>query len=168
MTWSFSLVTLFYNAFPLNLQDVIVKDGYHFPNLSIFLAKSLQALALQNLREHAVVTHKNLADESKRIKKLLSTHLPPRSHSTLVSSENYHYSNSQAELTIAKHSDPVPSVYSSSKPLVVKKDGQNYPQNPTNGYISRYPFNFFGFLSCCAVEHIFKECQHNRVSTVRS
>ena len=72
------------------------------------------------------------------------------------------------ELTIAKHSDPVPSVDSSSKPLVVKKDGQSYPRNPTNGYISRYPSNFFGCLGCGAVDHLFKECQHNRVSTVRS
>ena len=88
----------------------------------------MQATALQNLHEHAVVTHKNLADESKRIEKILSSHLFPRSHSTLVYSGNYHYSNSQAELTIEKHSDPVPTVDLSSKPLVVKKDGQSYPE----------------------------------------
>ena len=123
---------------------------------------------MQNLREHAVVTHKNLADESKRIKKILSSHLSPRSYATLIGSGNCHYSNSEAELTIAKHSDPVPSVNSSSKPLVVKKDGQSYPQNSTNGYISRYPSNFFGCLGCGAVDHLFKECQHNRFSIVRS
>ena len=123
MAWSFSLVTLFYHTLPLDLQDAIIKDGYRLPNLSLLLTKFLQATVLKKLREHAVVTHKNLADESKKIKKLLSSHLSPRSHSTLVGSEIYHYSNSQAELIIAKHSDPVPSVDLSSKPLVVKKDG---------------------------------------------
>ena len=57
MTWSFSLITLFYHALPLDLQDEIIKDGYHLPNLSLLLTKSLQARILQNLREHAVVKH---------------------------------------------------------------------------------------------------------------
>ena len=123
MVWSFSLVMLFCHALPLDLQNAIIKDGYHLPNLPLLLTKSLQATALQNLREHAVVTQNNLANESKRIKKLLLSHLYPRSHSTLIGSGNYHYSNYQVKHTIAKHSDPVLSVYSSSKPLVVKKDG---------------------------------------------
>ena len=84
----------FYHALPLDLQDAIIKEGCHLPNLSLFLTKSLQVTALQNLREHAVVAHKNLADESTRIKTLisyhLSTHLSPHSQSTLVDSVNYH------------------------------------------------------------------------------
>jgi len=31
MAWSFSLVTLFYNVFPLDLQNAIIKDGIIFP-----------------------------------------------------------------------------------------------------------------------------------------
>ena len=50
MTWSFSLITLFYHALPLDLQDEIIKDGYHLPNLSLLLTKSLQATSLQDLR----------------------------------------------------------------------------------------------------------------------
>ena len=51
---------------------------------------------------------------------------------------------------------------------MVKKDGQSSPRNPTNGYISRYPSNVFGYLGCGAINHLFEECKNNRVPTVRS
>ena len=38
MTWSFSLVTLFFNAFPTDLQDDILKEGYNLPTLSFLIA----------------------------------------------------------------------------------------------------------------------------------
>ena len=41
MIWYLSLVTLFYHALPLDLQDAIIKDGYHLPHLSLLLTKSL-------------------------------------------------------------------------------------------------------------------------------
>ena len=75
MTWSFSLVTLFVNAFPTDLQDAILNEGYNLPNLSFFINKSLQAAALQDLKENVVIVHKTLANEAKRIKKLLSSYL---------------------------------------------------------------------------------------------
>ena len=50
MTWSFSLVTLFFNVFPTDLQDAILEEGYNLPNLSYLITKSLQAAALQDLR----------------------------------------------------------------------------------------------------------------------
>ena len=152
---------------PLDLQDTIVKDGYQLPNLSLLLTKSLQATALKKMREHAVIRHKKL-DETNRIEKLLISYLSPRSQSTLIDSENCHYSYSQAELTIEQHSNPIPNVDSSSKPLVVKEDGQSYQKMLTNGYISRYPNRFFGCLSCGASSHQFKECKDNRVNTARS
>ena len=168
ITWSFSLVALFYHALPLNLQDAIVKDRYRLPHLSLFLTKSSQATVLQNLREHAIIVHKNLADESKRIKQILSSHLLPRLQSTLIDSTNYHYSHAQAEETIVQHCNLTSNVDSSSKPLVVKEDGQSYPKNSTNGYISRYPNGVFGNLDCGASRHQFTECKDNRVNTVRS
>ena len=94
MTWSFSLVTLFVNAFPTDLQDAILREGYNFPNLSVLITKSLQAAALQDLRGKAVIVHKTLADEAKRIKKLLSSHLHPRSHSHITNVHSYFSSNS--------------------------------------------------------------------------
>ena len=112
--------------------------------------------------------YKNLADETKRIAKLLSSHLSPRLHSNLIDSANFHYSNSQAELTIQQHSEPPSILDSSSRPLVVKRDGKSYPNNPTNEYISRYPDGFFGCLGRGASSHQFKECKDNRVNTVRS
>ena len=50
--------------------------------------------------EHAIIMYKNLADETKRNKKLLPFHLSPRSQSNLIDFTNFHYSNSQVELTI--------------------------------------------------------------------
>ena len=41
MIWYFRLVTLFYHALPLDLQDAIVKDRYELPNLSLLLTKFL-------------------------------------------------------------------------------------------------------------------------------
>ena len=111
--------------------------------------------------------YKNLADETKRIAKLLSSHLSPRLHSNLIDSANFHYSNSQAELTIQQHSEPPSILDSSSRPLVVKRDGKSYPNNPTNEYISRYPDGFFGCLGRGASSHQFKECKDNKVNAVR-
>ena len=68
----------------------------------------------------------HLADKTKHINKLLSSHLSPRSQSNLIDSANFHYSNSQAKLTIEHHSDPPPHLNSSSRTLLVKKDGKSY------------------------------------------
>ena len=103
----------------------------------------------------------------KRIKKLLSSHLSPRSQSNLIDSTNFYYSNYQAKLTIEHHSDPPPHLNSSSRTLVVKKDGKSYPKNHINEYISRFPNGFFGCLICGASSHQLKECKDNRVNTIR-
>ena len=103
MTWSFSLVTLFVNAFPTDLQDAILNEGYNLPNLSFLINKSLQAAALQDLKENVVIVHKTLANEAKRIKKLLSSYLDH------VPNVLTHYSsNSQAETSITGHSEIPP------------------------------------------------------------
>ena len=89
----------------------------------------MQEQSLQTLREHAVVAYKKLTDESRRIRRIMSTMNTNRVHSnTLVQS---HYSGSSAEQTIVAHSNPEAKV--NERPLVVKKDGHSYPSNPTNG-----------------------------------
>ena len=145
MTWSFSLVTLFFNAFPTDLRDAILKEGYNLPNLSFLITESLQAAALQDLREKAVIFHKTLADEATRIKKLLSSHLHPRSHSHVPNALSHYSSNSQTETTITRHSE-LPTSIDTPRPMVVKQDGKSYPQNPSNSYVSKYPDGFFGCL----------------------
>ena len=103
----------------------------------------------------------------KRIKKHLLSHLYPHSQSNLIDSINFYYSNSPAELTIEHHSNPLPSLDSSSKPLVVKEDEKTYHKTPTNGYISRYPNVFFGCLGYGSSNHLFRECKENKNPTVR-
>ena len=168
MTWSFCLVTLFFKAFPTDLQDAILKEEYNLPNLSVLITKSLQAATLQDLKEKAVIVHKTLADEAKRIKKLLSSHLHPRSHShSHVPNALSHYSsNSQAETTITRHSE-LPPLIDTPKPMVVKQDGKSYPQNPSNGYVSKYPDGFFGCLGYGSSTHRFRKCKDHSDPAVR-
>ena len=49
MIWTFSLVTLFVHAFPIGLQDIILKVGYTLQNLSLLTTKSLQDTTLPKL-----------------------------------------------------------------------------------------------------------------------
>ena len=130
------------------------------------ITKSLQAAALQDLREKAVIVHKTLADEAKRIKKLLSTHLHPRSHQHVPNALSHYTSNSQAETTITRHSDRTSSI-DTPRPMVVKQDGKSYPTNPSNGYVSKYPDSFFGCLGCGSTDHQFRKCKDNRNHDVR-
>ena len=67
-----------------------------------------------------------------------------------------HHSSSSAEQTIVTHSNPEAMV--NERPLAVKKDGFSYPQNPTNGYISRWRDGFRGCLSCGSDTHRFASC----------
>ena len=62
-SWSFSLVTIFYNALSIELQESIRLNGYILPNNSTLSTLFDQTAALQALREIAVVAHQSLATE---------------------------------------------------------------------------------------------------------
>jgi len=62
-TCSFSLVTLFYNALSIALQESIILDGYILPNNSTLPTLFDQTSALQALRIITVVAHQSLATE---------------------------------------------------------------------------------------------------------
>ena len=62
-SWSFSLVTIFYNALGVELQESIKLGGYILPNISNLPTLFNQTSALQALREIAVVAHQSLATE---------------------------------------------------------------------------------------------------------
>ena len=65
----------------------------------------------------------------------------------------YYQNNSLAEETLEAHSTP-----RLDKPLVKGTDGNIYPKNPSNGYISRFPDDFTGCLGCGSTEHRFRRC----------
>ena len=114
----------------------------------------MQEQSLQQLREHAVVAYKILTDESRRLRRIMSTMNSDRVHNnTLVQSND---SSSSAEQTIVAHSNLEAKV--NERPLVVKKDGHNYPSNPTNSYVSRWRDGFFGCLGCGSDNHQFASC----------
>ena len=56
-----------------------------------------------------------------------------------------HHSSSSAEQTTVTHSNPEAMI--NDRPLAVKKVGFSYPQNPTDGYISRWCGGFRGCLA---------------------
>ena len=70
-SWSFSLVTLFYNALNVELQEIIRLDGYVLPNNSNLTTLFSQTSALKILREKSIVTFKLLSEEEKRVLSLL-------------------------------------------------------------------------------------------------
>ena len=43
--------------------------------------------------------------------------------------------------------------------MVVKQDGKSHPQNPSNGYVSKYPDDSFGCLGCGSITHRFRQCK---------
>ena len=53
--WSFSLVTLFYNALSVELQEAIRLAGYTLPNNTTLSTLSSQICALQILRENLLL-----------------------------------------------------------------------------------------------------------------
>ena len=65
MSWSFCLVTLFFQDLPTELQEAIQLGVYMFPDISKLTTSLLQEQYLQQLREHVVVTYKTLIDESR-------------------------------------------------------------------------------------------------------
>ena len=68
--------------------------------------------------------HKTFADESRRIKKLLSFHSRPRLHSH-INHVHSAFFDSQTETIITQHSNTFPSL-DLSKSLAVKGDGNSY------------------------------------------
>ena len=106
------------------------------------------------MREQTILVHKTLADESRRVKTLSSSHLHPRSNSNLNHVHSYN-SNSQAETTITQHFNTSPSL-GLSKPLVIKGDSKSYTRNPTNGNVSKLLDGFFGCLGCVSYSHLLR------------
>ena len=133
MSWSFYLVTLFFQALSMELQEAIQLGGYIFPDISKLTTSLLQEQSLQQLREHAVVAYKILIDESRRIRRIMSTMNTDRVYNNAVVQS--HHSGSSVEQTIIAHSNPEAKV--NERPLVVTKDDHSYPSNPINGYVSR-------------------------------
>ena len=67
----------------------------------------------------------------------------------------YLYRNSLATQTLRGNSDTPIRV---DRPLITETGGNIYPQNPTNGYISRCSGNFTRCLGCSSLDHRFSSC----------
>ena len=74
----------------------------------------------------------------------------------LQTDANFQYSNSLAEQTIRDYSPSTSSRVNT--PLVAKKDGKMYPQNPNNQYISCFPDGFESCLGYRSTTHRFRTC----------
>ena len=119
MLWSFCLVTLFFQALPTELKEVVQLGGYILPDISKLTTSPLQEQSLQTLREHAVVAFKQLTDEIRRIKRIISTMTTDRGASHNNTLGQSHHSGFSADQTIVTHSNPEAMVNDS--PLVIKR-----------------------------------------------
>ena len=111
-----------------------------------------------------MLVDQTLADESTRIKKLLSSYLNSCSYSYPNHIHSL-FSNYQAETIITQYSNTSPSL-DLTKLLVVKEGGKSYLRNHTNGYVSKFTDGFFGCLGCESNSYIFREWIDQRDSVV--
>ena len=134
--------------------------GYVLPDPSTLLTSHLEEQELYRLREQAIVAHKTLQDERKQVRKLMTTFGTIRgfSNNNLQMVANCLYGNYLAEPTLKGHSD---TPTRDDIPLVTETDGKIYPKNPTNGYISRFPDEFTGYLDCGSPDYRFRSCPRN-------
>ena len=71
MSWSFRLVTLSFQALLTELQEAVQLKKHIFPDISKLITSLLQEQYLQTLKEHAIVAYNKLADESRRIRRIM-------------------------------------------------------------------------------------------------
>ena len=91
-----------------------------------------------------MLVHKIFINETKRINKIFSSR-----HTTCSNSNDYtnftnlQFSNSQTKITInSTVTLPTPILSLDLSKSLVTKDILSYPNNPTNGYISKFPIIF--------------------------
>ena len=155
-SWSFSLVTLFYNALSIELQEFIRLDGYLLPNNSTLPTLFDQKLVLQALREIAVVAHQSLAIEKKRVLTLINF-VAPRNPKLTNYAADVNNMQSQAEETICSHISNN-NHCRADRPLVKGKDGKFNLKNPESDYVSRFADGFRGCFGCGSDAHQFRTC----------
>ena len=137
---------IFY-AMPSKLQEAVQLGGYVFTDISTLTTSFLQEQALQKLCEIVVVSFKQLSDETRRIRRIMSQYValnnPTQHH--LNTNNNTHsgspvladhnHQGSAAEQTITQYINPEARQYKRS--LTTRNNGKHHPTKPTNSYISK-------------------------------
>ena len=101
MTWSLSLVALFFNILPQKLQEDVELGGCFLPNLSTLTTSLSQRREFQTLWEYSVTSFKSLTSEINRIKKLVASFsIAKHTRDKVPLGEIYFNNASQAEQTI--------------------------------------------------------------------
>ena len=139
--------------------------GYILPDFSRSSTFHLQKQVLQILHEHIVVAFKLHLEENSRIRLIITSFNNERlsSQNLLVDSHHIssnaehniqrvesHHSSSNAEQTIQTY--PASATLLTSKPLVTK------PDDPCNGYVSKWQDCFNSCLACSSTKHRFVSC----------
>ena len=76
--WSFHLIVLFLNAFPVDLKYIVVSRGYKLLRLSDLTIVASQQHGLEVLREPAVTSTLVYDEERQRIETMVSSRFPCR------------------------------------------------------------------------------------------
>ena len=98
---------------------------------------------MQILREHTVIAFKSLTEGNLRIRRVMTTFNHGRGTSQNLLGD-FHNSGSNAVKKIDHYTNSY--ALPTSKLLVKKPDGIQFPQNPCNGYIIKWYDGFSGCL----------------------
>ena len=111
-----------------------------------------------NLAGKSVLAHKLLSKEKQWVLSIL--------HSVSPHNAGIDPMYSEAESTIRSHTD-TSAQSRPSRPLVIGKDGNSYPMNPTTNCISRFADGFRGCLGCGSVSYLFRVCPEKQNKTMK-
>ena len=143
----------FFHALLLDHQDVVFKDGYQCPNLSLLTTKPLYTVSFKRCGSTMCMYTQTSSTKRSVLQKFFRLTLI-LVHILIfhLISLNYIFSIIKPKLRL----NSTPTLFSpidSFKSLVGKEGREIYPKNPTNGYISKYLDGFFSLFSSDSGSH---------------
>ena len=171
--WGLNLVTQYFDALSVELQDALhVDPTYLPPDLSTLVTRSSQLQALRYLRVAAVRQHTLLRNQEKLIAKTVNRKLKHTPSSTAlaapasvilpspppVSSVSRIPADDVSALTRSFLS---PAEQTMQRYLPAPDTEPVFPVDPATNFQSTYPRGFPGCMFCGDPNHVFRQCPGN-------
>ena len=125
---------IIFSCYNLRVVGSCATRGLYFPQYLYPYLLSFARIVPSDTTRTCFCSFQKLSNESRRIRRIMSTVNNDRRsphHNLLV---NFHHSGYAAEQTIAMYS--VPDAMVTERPLFEKNDGKFYSTNPNHSYIS--------------------------------
>jgi hypothetical protein len=172
--WGLNLVTQFFDALSLDLQEAIQIDpSYSPPDLSTLLTRASQLAALRLLRVTAVRHYTLLRSQERLIAKTVHRKLKTAPATALAAPLSV--TSPSATMPVSSISSAPPDDVSALTRTFMSPAEQTmqryqpapndspaaFPIDPITNFQSCYPVGFSGCMFCGATDHIFRLCPHN-------